>query len=120
MNGCEYHFQSPAIAPHDATMQIKCPAGKVIEVEVPALGCLMTVGSSGVLGGGLKFHDAETSGVKKDRITAETTVTNIPVTIANNKCPALVPGAATGEITTWNFELEGETQAGVHASLWWE
>jgi hypothetical protein len=119
LNGCEYHFASPGVAPHDATMQYKCPAGKLIEFEVPPVNCLVTIGSTGPLGGGLKFHDAETGGVKKDLITAETTVTGIPMTIVGS-CSSLKEGAATGEITTWNFELTGETQAGVHASLWWE
>jgi hypothetical protein len=121
MNGCEYHIVSPGVAPHDATMQIKCPAGKVIEEEVPATGCLITIGSTGILGGGLKFHDAETGGIKKELITAETTVNGIPVTIVTNTCPGgLVKGAATGEITTWNFELTGETTSGVMANVWWE
>ncbi len=119
MNGCEYHFVVGGI--HHATMQIRCPAGKAIQMEVPATGCLMTIGETGVLGGGLTFKDAETSGVKKTEITAETTVTEIPMTV-NNKCPGgLKEGAATGEITTWNFELTAEEDKNeVHTNLWWE
>jgi hypothetical protein len=118
-NGCQPHFVTPGVAPHDATAQVKCPAGKVIEIEVAATGCKITVGSTAVLGGGLKFHDAETGGVKKDLVTAETTVTGVPVTVVK-ACPGVAVGAATGEYTTGNVELEGETTAGVHANLWVE
>jgi hypothetical protein len=118
-NGCEFHFVSPGIAPHDATMQVKCPGEKSIEIEDPASGCLKTIGTTGVLGGGLKFHDAETGGIPKTEITVETTVNNIPMTI-HKLCGPLAPGAAVGEITTWSYELTGETPPGVHQSLWWQ
>jgi hypothetical protein len=122
MNGCEYHLEAPGVAPHDAKVKVVCPAGKLIEIETETK-CLLTIGSTGVLGGGFKFHDSETGGVKKDTITAETTLKNIPVTVhASAACTALglKGGATTGEITTWNFDLTGETTAGVHANLWWE
>jgi hypothetical protein len=119
MNGCEYHFVTPGGIPHDATAQVKCPAGKVIEIQATGSPCLVTIGSTGVLGGGLKFHDAETGGVKKDLITAETTVTGIPVTVVN-PCPGVGAGAGTAEYTTGNVELTGETTAGARAILWWE
>jgi hypothetical protein len=123
MNGCEYHFQSPGKT-HDADVKVVCPPGKVIEIETETK-CLLTVGSTGVLAGGIKFHDAETGTpvVKKDIVTAESTVTGIPVTVhASAACTALElkGGAATGAYTTGNVELEGETAAGVHANLWWE
>ncbi len=121
MNGCEYHYEVGGM--HDATMQIECPTGKVIEKEVPATGCLITIGSTAVLGGGLTFHDAETNGIKKTDITVETKVTSIPVTVDNNKCAGgLKAGAATGEITTWNFELtaEEDNEPFLQTALWWE
>jgi hypothetical protein len=122
MNGCEYHFEAPGVVPHDAKVKVVCPVGKEIEIEVPSTGCLMKIGSSKVLSGGLKFHDAETGGIKKDLITAETTLTGIVVTIANEFCSPyqLSKGSASGLYTTGNVELEGETKAGVHAGLWWE
>lgn len=119
-NGCEYHFVVGGV--HHATAQVRCPLGKSMSIEVPATKCLITIGSTGVLGGGLTFKDAETGGVKKTEITAETTLTNIPATV-NNKCPGgLKEGAATGELTTWNFELTGEEDNGTgkHANLWFE
>ncbi len=118
MNGCDYRSEVGGV--HHATVQIQCPAEKVIEIEAPAIGCKMTVGNTEVLGGGSTFKDAETGGVKKTEVTSETTVTNIPVTVVNNKCPELKEGAATGEITTANVELTAETDpGGVKASLWY-
>ncbi len=119
MNGCEYHFEVGGI--HHAGMQIKCPEGQSIEIEIPATGCLLSIGETGALTGGLTFKDAETEGTKKTEITAETTVTNIPTTV-NNKCPGgLKEGAATGEITTGNFELTAEEDGTEkHTTLWWE
>jgi len=124
MNGCEYHFLSPGVAPHDAKVTVVCPLGKVIEVETTPSNCLITVGSQGPLTGGIKFHDAETGGVKKDLVTAESTVSAINTTIANTAgCIGLglTPGTGKfGSYTTGNVELTGETTAGVHANLWWE
>jgi hypothetical protein len=120
MNGCEYHFETPGVAPHDAKVKVVCPAGKEIEIEVTAeIKCLMKIGSQGPLGGGLKFHDAETGGVKKELITAETTVSGVAVTVVG-KCDAITEGAATGAITTGNVELTGGTTGGVMGTLWWE
>jgi hypothetical protein len=118
MNGCEYHFLAPGVAPHDATAEVKCPTGKEIEIKAVS-GCVIKIGNTGVLGGGLKFHDAETS-VKKEILTAETTVTGIPATVAAAGCPGLALGAATGEYTTGNVELTGENIAGTMVPLWWE
>ncbi len=120
MNGCGYHVVAGGV--HHATSQVQCPAGKSIEIEVPPTGCLVTVGSTGVLGGGSTFKDALTGGVKKTEVTAETTLTSIPLTVANNKCPGgLKEGAATGELTTGNVELKAVTDPGnVHTSLWFE
>jgi hypothetical protein len=123
MNGCEYHFETPGVAPHDAKVKVVCPAGRVIEIET-ATGCLITVPGQGPLTGGIKFHDAETGAVKKDIITAESTVGEITLTIANSvacKAIPLTPGEGKfGFYTTGNVELTGETSAGVHANLWWE
>jgi hypothetical protein len=66
-------LEAPGVAPHDVKVKVVCPAGKVIEMETKTK-CLLTVGSTGVLGGGIRFHDAETGGVKKDLITGETTI----------------------------------------------
>jgi hypothetical protein len=122
-NGCEYHFETPGVAPHDAKVKVVCPAGKVIEIEVPATGCKFAIGSTAVLGGGVKFHDAETGGVKKELVTAEVTVNTIPAEMvsATGTCPGeLTKGAVTGEYTTGNVELTGGTAAGVMGTLWWE
>jgi hypothetical protein len=120
MNECDYHISVPGVPPDDATVEVRCPI-KPMEIEVTATGCLFTIGSTGVLSGGLKFHDAETGGVKKELITAEATVSGIPVTV-NSKCAGvgLTAGAATGEYTTGNVELTGGTAAGVMGNLWWE
>jgi hypothetical protein len=124
MNGCEYHFETPGVAPHDAKVKLVCPAGKSIVIKTTPTECLITVGSQGPLTGGIKFHDAETGGVKKDLITAESTVSEINTTIHNSAaCIALglTPGTGKfGTYTTGNVELTGETNAGVHANLWWE
>ncbi len=119
MNTCEYHFVVGGV--HNATAEVNCPAGKSIQIEVPATGCLITVGDTGVLGGGLTFKDAETGGVKKTEVTAEVTATEIPATV-NNKCPGgLKEGAATGEYTTGNVELTAEKDGTEeHTNLWWE
>jgi hypothetical protein len=122
MNGCEYHFETPGVAPHDAKFKVVCPPGKFIEFEVPATGCLLTIESSGA-SGGLKFHDAETGGVKKELVTMETTVTGISADMLslNGTCPGeLQKGAVTAEYTTGNVELTGGTTAGVMGTLWWE
>ncbi len=120
MNGCNYHFAVGGV--HSATAQVICPAGKSIEIEVPANGCRIEITSTGVLAGGLTFKDPETGGVKKTEITAEVTVTNIPATIANEECPGeLTAGAATGEYTTGNVELTAEEDGTEkHTNLWWE
>jgi len=126
MNKCEYHFESPGVAPHDAKVKVVCPAGKVIEIETTPSNCLITVGPQGPLTGGIKFHDAETGGVKKELITAESTVSEIEVTIANSaacKGLPLTPGTGKfGTYTTGNVELTGETTATppVMGNLWWE
>ncbi len=119
-NACEYHYAVGGT--HNATAQVKCPVGVEIGLEVPATGCLITIGSTGVLGGGLTFKDAETNGTKKTEITAEVTVTNIPVTVNNSKCPGgLVAGPATGEYTTGNGVLTAEEDGTqTHTSLWFE
>ncbi len=121
MNGCEYHFEVGGI--HDAAPTVQCPAGKEIEIEVPATGCLVKIPpTAGFLTGGATFHDAETNGVKKTELTAEVTVTNIPATV-NNKCPGgLKEGAVTGEYTTGNVELtaDNDKEPRVHTNLWWE
>ncbi len=120
MNGCQYHFAIGGV--HDATAEIRCLGSEKIEIEVPATGCLIMVGSTGVLAGGLTFKDAETNGVKKTEITAEVTVTNISGEV-NNKCPGgLKEGAITGEYTTGNVELTAEEDEApfTHLKLWWE
>jgi hypothetical protein len=120
MNGCSFLIVTPDKT-HDASVQIVCPAGKEIEIEVTKTGCLITIPASSPLSG-IKLHDPKTGGKAKEIITAEPTVFNIPVKIANNKCPApLVEGAALGDYTTGNVELTGETTpGGVMANLWWE
>ncbi len=119
MNGCHYHFSVGGH--HDATPRVTCPDTKKIEIEVPATGCLITIGNTELLTGGLTFHDAETNETKETEITAEVTVTGIPTTVANNKCPGgLKAEAATGEYTTGNVELTGLTDPSKeHVKLWW-
>jgi hypothetical protein len=119
MNKCEYDFTAGGI--HDATPSVKCPAGKVIEIEVTKTGCLITIGSTEHLPGGLTFHDPETNKIQKDLVTAEVTVTNIPTTVVNNKCPApLKEGVATGEYTTGNVELTAQVEpSGAMTKFWW-
>ncbi len=119
MNGCEYSFDVGGV--HDATAQINCPVGKSIQIEVPATGCVITIGGTGVLGGGLTFHDAETNGTKKTEVTMEITLTEITATV-NSKCPGgLKEGVATCEYTTGNAELTAEKDGTeIHTNLWYE
>jgi hypothetical protein len=118
MNGCEYNFISSGV--QKATVTVICPEGKSIEIkttEGPV--CIIKVGSQGPLAG-IKFHDAETEGIKKQILTAEVDVVGLSGTV-NGGCTGLKEGAVTGEYTTGNVEITGETDpGGVMKNVWFE
>jgi hypothetical protein len=106
MNGCEYVINASG---GGGTLTIACPAGKEIEAGLVGGGCIYNIPSQGPLNE-VKFHDAETGGVKKSEVTVELSVKNIAVTV-NNECWEMKPGAATAEFTTGNTILTSETTA---------
>lgn len=115
MNGCEYLIASGGLG--GGTLTIVCPLGKEIEAGLVSGGCMYKIPSQGPLNE-VKFHDAETGGVKKSELTVELAVKNIAVTV--EECWGMEDGPATAEFTTGNTILTSETAGGVKANLWWE
>lgn len=76
MNDCNYVFSSNANATIDATVTVKCPVGKAIEIHHPS--CTMTVAHQ-TLGGAAGNGVAYTTTMKntKHALTVDVTVKNI-------------------------------------------
>lgn len=111
MNGCHYLFTST-----EEMMHLQCPAGKSITMVTSATGCTFTIGAQT-----LKGVSYKTVGVTPNReITVSFNISNLAAT-ANDSCTNLKinPGALTGEYTTGNTILTGETDPGkVMADFW--
>jgi hypothetical protein len=95
---------------------VLCPAGKAIEIKVPATGCTFTIGAQTL--GGINY--ANLGEAPNRTVTVSTNVTGIAGT-ANDSCTTLSinPGAITGDYTTGNTIVTGETSGGVMADAWY-
>ncbi len=120
MNGCEYLINASGGIKGGGTLTIVCPPGKEIEAGLVGGGCMYRIPSQGPLNE-VKFHDAETGGVKESELTVEVAVENIAVKVTEEDCWGMEEGAATAEFTTGNTILTSETDpGGVKANFWWE
>lgn len=111
MNGCHYKFNNTN------TVNVICPAEKSIEITVTETGCAFKIGAQGPLAG----IGYATIGTTPNReVTVSTNVTGITGT-ANNKCGSIeiAEGAVTGDYTTGNTIVTGESAGGVMADAWY-
>jgi hypothetical protein len=112
MNGCDYLFHS------NGEVDVKCPEGKTIDIEVLETGCKFSIGSQN----GLNKVSFTTIGATPNReVTVSTNVTGVTGT-ANGLCAAvgIASGPITGDYTTGNTIVTGETAGGVMADAWFE
>jgi hypothetical protein len=127
MNGCHYDVTA------SGTMTVQCPAGKSIEREIVGLGCTLTTGSQGPLGG-VKFHNIGSGpGTPSNtHITIETKIPGIVITadkavggncIFNETKTPLTSEFTTGNTTVTGFEDPVGTPADQHNNvrndIWW-
>jgi hypothetical protein len=118
MNGCKYLFKAAG------TLTIEgCEAGKSIEIELGATGCIFTIAAQGPLGG-TSYH---TNGVIPNReLTVEINIKNIAVTSPSTalQCNGFhIEGTnLTGTYTTGNTIVTGEEDkaGGKMSETWWE
>jgi hypothetical protein len=106
---CDYQFTS------DGTVHIKACEGGAIKIVVTATGCTFTIGEQ--TAGGITYTPIGTS--PKREVTVSTNVTGITGT-ANDSCTNLKinPGAITGDYTTGNTRLTGESGT-TQADAWY-
>jgi hypothetical protein len=110
MNGCGY-----LLTASEATVTLKCEGG-VKQIEIKFGTCTVTIPPQGPLSG-LKYHDA--SPPKQEEITVETLVKGIKGSTTSG-CPGGAGSFSTGEYTTGNTILTGETDPGTTmANLWY-
>jgi hypothetical protein len=112
MNGCDYRFHS------NGEVDVICPEGKTIDIEVLATGCKFSIGSQN----GLKTVSYATIGTAPNReVTVSTNVTNV-VGSANGLCAAvgIASGNITGDYTTGNTIVTGESASGEMGEAWFE
>jgi hypothetical protein len=112
MNGCDYLFHS------NGEVDIRCPEGKTMELETTETGCRLAVGSQN----GLSKVSYTTIGTTPNReVTVSFNITGVTGT-ANGLCAAvgIASGAITGDYTTGNTIVTGETAGGVMADAWFE
>lgn len=112
MNGCNYLFHS------NGEVDIKCPEGQAMVLEITETGCRVTIGSQN----GLGKVSYKTIGTPPSReVTVSTNMTGIAGSV-NANCAGLgfAQGALSGDYTTGNTILTGETSGGVIAEAWFE
>jgi hypothetical protein len=109
MNGCTYTFGSKNGAT-GATVEIKCPEAKHIEIEIISTGCRFEVTPQTLTGA--KYHNIGTLGTTSTEVTVQLLVKSIVVEVGASGT-GCIPKAATGEtlsgeITTGNMILTAE------------
>jgi hypothetical protein len=112
MNGCDYLFHS------NGEVDVKCPEGSKIVIEVTETGCQFSIGAQN----GLNKVSYATIGTAPNReVTVSTNVTGVAGS-ANAKCAGvgIAEGAVSGDYTTGNTIVTGETSGGVMADAWFE
>jgi hypothetical protein len=112
MNGCDYLLHS------NGELDIRCPEGKQMELESTETGCQFRIGAQR----GLSKVSYSTIGTAPNReVTVSTNIAGI-AGVANGKCAkfGFAEGAISGDYTTGNTVLTGETAAGVMADAWFE
>lgn len=113
MNGCKYQFSASG-----SVTVTGCASGKKIEVKIGEA-CTFTIGEQGPLST-IKYHTIGTTPNRE--VTVETAVTGISTTADGTQanCKINPNQTLTGEYTTGNAIVTGETSAGVMADAWFE
>jgi hypothetical protein len=112
MNGCTYTLNDVAASsPATATVDVVCPAGKVITIKPTGLACVIEVGAQA----GLKHVIAENKGIEPTHVFLNITVGSISAKTNGSECPTPgvthLDGTYTGTATIEGFEDEGGTIA---------
>ncbi len=121
MNGCGYDLtgettgEDKKVAGKDATLSLKCPVGKAIQVTAPA-GCTFSIPSQTSTEGGVVYTNGEeeVEGKKVKDLTIDVTATGMTYTTTAGCQLAGLPKAgdntdftATVTATCWNDEGKG-------------
>jgi hypothetical protein len=105
-NGCHYLFTAGT----EGTVHVQCPAGASIQVTFGT--CVLSVGAQTL--SGIKYHNVGTE------VTVESLVTGIHGTTTAG-CPGGAGTFTTGEYTTGNSFVTGQTDpGGVMATVFYE